>query len=206
MIIFGLAVFFFGATDEGMFHCPNCGGDRHYKRKVGRRWFTLFFLPVIPLNKVGEVVVCDTCKTKYRPEVLATPTASRLAEANPAALRAAACLVLHADQPAGAAARRRAVEAIRGVGQAGYDDAALTADLAGDPNALAGSLSQTAGVLAPEAREWLLAEAVRIGLADGPLSDYQRRTITSIGSLLQLTQAQAYGVISMAEQSTQASG
>ena len=47
MIIFGLAVFYFGAKAQGAFHCPNCGGDRAYKLKIGRRWFTLFFVPVI---------------------------------------------------------------------------------------------------------------------------------------------------------------
>lgn len=206
MIIFGLAVFFFGAIDEGMFHCPNCGGDRHYRRKAGRRWFTLFFLPVIPLNKVGEVVVCDTCKTKYRPGVLDAPTSGQMANANPAALRAAGCLVLRAGDPLNTVARRRAVEAIRGAGMAGYDDDAVTGDLSGDPDALAADLAKAAAVLAPEAREWLLAEAVRIGLADGPLSDPERQTLATVGQVLQLTQAQTFGVVAMAEQAARTNG
>ena len=57
MIIFGFSVFYiFGLIGRGQFHCPNCGGDRNYEHRTARRFFTLFFLPVIPLDKVGEVV------------------------------------------------------------------------------------------------------------------------------------------------------
>ena len=47
LIIFGLRVFY-RTIAQGTFHCRRCGGDRPYRHRVGRRWFTLFFLPVIP--------------------------------------------------------------------------------------------------------------------------------------------------------------
>jgi len=58
-------------VQQGTFHCPQCGAARQYLHRAGRRWFTLFFIPVIPLNSVGEVVVCTTCKARYQPAVLA---------------------------------------------------------------------------------------------------------------------------------------
>ena len=57
LIIFGLRVFHRTIT-QGMFHCHRCGGDRPYRQRAGRRWLTLLFVPVIPLNSVGEHVQC----------------------------------------------------------------------------------------------------------------------------------------------------
>ena len=52
LLIWGLRVFY-RTIGQGVFHCRRCGGDRHYRLRSGRRFFTLFFIPVIPLNKVG---------------------------------------------------------------------------------------------------------------------------------------------------------
>jgi predicted RNA-binding Zn-ribbon protein involved in translation (DUF1610 family) len=75
LIIFGMRVIY-RTTGEGTFFCPQCGTGRQYRLRVGRRWFTLFFIPVIPMNKVGEYVECTTCRTRYRPDVLAQPAQS----------------------------------------------------------------------------------------------------------------------------------
>jgi hypothetical protein len=68
-IIWGIRVFFH-STGQGVFHCQRCGGDRHYRRRSGRKFCTLFLVPVIPLNKVGAHVQCATCGTRYHPGVL----------------------------------------------------------------------------------------------------------------------------------------
>ncbi len=54
------------------------------------------------------------------------------------------------------------------------------------------------------APEWFLADAVRIGLADGPLSDEEREAARMIAAHLGMTAAQAHGVIVMAEESAAA--
>ena len=56
------------------------------------------------------------------------------------------------------------------------------------------------GQLKPEAREWYLAELVRIALADGPLTGAERAAAEAIAVELGMTQAQAYGAIMMTEQ------
>ena len=77
LIIFGLRVFY-RTIAQGTFHCRRCGGDRQYRHRAGRRWFTLFFLPVIPLNTVGELVQCTRCQARYVAEVLSPPTTAEL--------------------------------------------------------------------------------------------------------------------------------
>ena len=198
LLVFGLSVFF-RTVGEGVFHCQNCGGDRGYRRRTGRRWFTLFFLPVIPLGRLGDVVECRACRTRYRTTVLRLPTTEQMAAALPAGMRAAAALVLLAGLESDEAARRRAVEAVQGYGEEYYDDEALDGDLGMPPPFLAEEIA-TAGVqLAVEAKEWFLAQAVRIGLADGPLSEAERQTMHEIAAQLGMTQAHALGVIAMTE-------
>ena len=194
LLIFGLSLFF-RTIDEGVFHCPRCGGDRSYRRRAGRRWFTLFFLPVIPLNRVGEVVECRTCRTRYDVAALGRPTAVQMAAALPAGMRAAAALVLHAGGAGHPAARARAVETVQGYGETRYDDASLESDLRLAAPHLEQQVAGAGAQLAPEAREWFLAQAARIGLADGPLTDAERAAVHRVADLLGMSRAHALGVI-----------
>ena len=69
MIIFGTT----GKTSvekKGFFHCPACGHDAGYQQKGIRRFFTLFFVPLIPLHKVSDYVECDRCGGTFKPDVL----------------------------------------------------------------------------------------------------------------------------------------
>ena len=205
LLIFGLRVFY-RAVGQGVFHCQRCGGDREYRHRAGRRWFTLFFIPVIPLGQVGEHVQCTVCRTRYRMNVLSLPTAAQMQEALPAGMRTAVVAMLCAGGGDSAPARRRAIDAVKGAGLASYDDAALDADLAAAMAGqdLAGPLNRLTMQLAIPAREWFLAEVVRIGLADGMLSDDERHTAQEVAAQLGMTPAQARGVISMTEEGASA--
>jgi len=198
LLIWGLRVFY-RTIGQGVFHCKRCGGDRQYRLRSGRRFFTLFFIPIIPLNKVGEHVQCLTCKTRYHTNALALPTAEQMQAALPAGMRAAASAMLRSGDQGSLQARRKAIEAITGAGAQGYNEAALDSDLAQSPEYVAPALNQVGEQLAAQAKEWFLAEVVRIGMSDGPLSDAERQAAQAVAADLGMTQAQAYGVISMTE-------
>lgn len=201
MIIFGFSVFYFlGLIGTGQFACPKCGGDRDYKHKTARRFFTLFFIPVIPLDKVGEVVQCQACGTKYDPAVLRRPTNSQLANAMVTAMRAAAAVVLRTGGTSDAAVRV-AIEAVHAAGFAGYDVRELQADLSQPAEAAVEPLRGLAAFATPEACERYLAQAVRIGLADGALNPAERDGLAWIASNLGMTPAHAHGVIATVERS-----
>lgn len=203
LIIWGLRVFF-RTIGHGEFHCQRCGGDRQYRHRSGRRYLTIFFIPVIPLNRVGEHVQCATCGTRYRMDVLKLPTAAQMQAALPAGMRAAATAMLRAGDPASGPARQRAVGAITGAGAQGYDGGTLDSDLAQPPEAIAIALARLGAQLAVHAREWFLAEVVRIGMADGPLTSAERDAAHVVGASLGMTQAQALGVIALTEQAAAA--
>jgi zinc-ribbon family/Tellurite resistance protein TerB len=199
LIIWGLRVFYH-TVGEGTFHCRKCGGDRHYRHRAGRRFFTLFFIPIIPLNKVGEHVQCTTCHTRYVMDVLSLPTAEQMQTALPVGMRAAASAVLRSGDPRSPAARQRAVAVVIGAGAQGYTDANLEHDMGQPAEAIRDALAQVARQLTPDAREWFLAEIVRVAMADGPMTDTERQTIQAISGDLGMTPAQAIGVITMIEQ------
>jgi uncharacterized tellurite resistance protein B-like protein len=198
LLIFGLSVFF-RTVGQGDFHCPGCGGDRHYRQRIARRWFTLFFVPVIPLNRVGEVVECTTCRTRYNLDVLRLPTAREMSAALPAAMRASAAAVLGAGDPSASAARARAVEAVCGYGMTDYDDALLAEDLEEAPDVFGDVIAQAGAQLTTEAREWFLAQVVRIALADGAIGTGERQALHTVAGRLGMTPAHTVGVISTTE-------
>jgi hypothetical protein len=201
LIIWGLRVFY-RTTGQGTFHCRKCGGDRQYRLRAGRRWFTVFFIPIIPLNKVGEHVQCQACKTRYVTDVLNQPTTAQMQEALTAGMRVAAIAMLTAGDPASTAARQRVISLVVGAGGQGYDEAALDRDLEQGHGLGAPALGQVGSQLTVQAREWYLADVIRIGLADGPLTDSERAAVEAIGLELGMTQAQVLGVLAMTEQST----
>ena len=200
LIIFGLRVFY-RTIAQGTFHCRRCGGDRQYRHRAGRRWFTLFFLPVIPLTTVGEHVQCTTCRTRYVTEVLSQPTTAQMQAALPAGMRAAVSAMVRSGDPASPVSRQRAIEAVIGSGVPNYDEAMLNADLMQPFETIRPALNQVGGQLTIQAREWYLAEVIRIALADGPLSETERQAALAIGLDLGMTQAQVVGVVAMTEQS-----
>ena len=200
LIILGSRVFY-RTMAQGMFYCRRCGGDREYRHRAGRRWFTVFFLPVIPLNQVGEHVQCTTCRTRYVTDVLSQPTTARMQTALPAGMRAAVSAMLRSGDPSSPVSRQRAIEAVIGSGVPDYDEAMLNADLMQPFEAIRPALNQVGTQLTIQAREWYLAEVIRIALADGSLSETERQAALAIGADLGMTQAQVIGVVAMTEQS-----
>jgi len=55
---------------EGTFFCPQCISEKNYKHKKVTQFFTLYFIPLIPLGNKGEYVECMTCRNTYIERVL----------------------------------------------------------------------------------------------------------------------------------------
>jgi hypothetical protein len=199
LIIWGLRVIY-RMLGRGVFFCRRCGGDREYRHRAGRRYVTIFFIPLIPLMKTGEHVQCLTCKTRYVTEVLKQPTSFQMEHALVAGMRAVVAVILRAGDPGSPLARRRAIDVVIGAGAGDYDETGLAADLDEPAGAARPKIAELGGQLQVEAREWCLAEAIRIALADGPLTGAERAAAEHLASTLGMTQAQAIGVITLTEQ------
>ncbi len=199
LIIWGLRVIY-RTLGRGVFFCRRCGGDREYRHRAGRRYVTVFFVPLVPLAPTGAHVQCLTCKTRYVTEVLKLPTTVEMQVALVAGMRAMVVVILRAGDPGNPLARRRALDAVTGAGDRGYDAAALEADLSEPAEAGRPEIAALGRQLQVEAREWCLAEAIRIAMADGPLTGAERAAAEHLAAALGMTQAQAIGVIALTEQ------
>lgn len=58
-------------TNKGQFLCPVCKSNSAYEVKQQRNYFSLFFIPLIPLSKAKQgQVVCLDCGTHMPTSVL----------------------------------------------------------------------------------------------------------------------------------------
>ncbi|MFJ4921854.1 TerB family tellurite resistance protein [Streptomyces sp. NPDC088725] len=189
---------------DGEFFCPGCGGDRNYRRRTGRRRFTVLGVPLLPRGSAGPVIECAACHGHFSTGVLDHPTTARFS----AMLRDAVQTVALAVLAAGGTSSRTVVEtAAVAVRAAGFEEctetqltdlvAALAADtgrfLAGPGPcgaALAIELHESLGPLAPHlapaGRESIVLQAARIALADGPYSPAEREVLVTVGGALHL--------------------
>lgn len=179
---------------EGVFHCPACGGDRQYAHKQARSWFTLFFLPLIPLKVLGEFIECQTCERRYDDGILRLPTSAALSEQLVAATREAAARLLRVDDtPSG---RTAAIVALSRVSGMEWSDEALMADVVGlDVAPLSDRLRQLGEVMNEHGKEGFLASVATIATGGGVLGAPSRQVLDGIAADLGMTAAHARGVI-----------
>lgn len=71
IIVYGTYGITYTKGQPGQFHCPKCAVTQGYRHRRVRRFFHIFFIPLIPLNLAGEYVECGQCKGTYKLEVLA---------------------------------------------------------------------------------------------------------------------------------------
>jgi hypothetical protein len=193
LVIFGFRVR--GSTvGSGTFFCPSCGGDRPYVHKKARRWFTIFFVPLIPLKEVGEYVECQRCKTTYKPSVLSLPTTSGLQTMLVSATREALTWLLRTSESASGTGT--ALEVLTQTAGSPWRPADLETDLAGlDVAPLPEHLRQLAGMLNEHGREHFLANCVRVAAADGVVDEKERHVLDQMALSLGLSPAHSRGII-----------
>lgn len=195
LLIFGFRVRF-TPTGSVEFFCPQCGGDRHANLVTARRWFTLFFLPVIPLKVVGEYVQCATCNTHFKPNVLERPTTAGLSQVLSNAVRVLTVMVVGGGDRHDPAMRSAAIRNVQAV-VADYDDTILSSDLAVvDPSQAEQYVHPLADGLEVSGKERFVADLIRVALAGGTITPNQRWLLDSTGRGIGLTPVHVTGIVS----------
>ena len=186
---------------KGQFHCPTCNDGRAFDHTKARRFVTLYFIPLIPLENLGEYVECQTCKGTYKPEVLQyDPRKQREAFLNAFhhALRRTAVVMMALDGPA-SPQETAAVTAVLSENLGRPLSAAEVAseiDKANtDPRPLPAHLAEIAGDLNSNGKETLVRVGVRVAVADGPLQAAERALLEQMGTALQISAAHLKGIV-----------
>ena len=201
MIIFGTR----GVTttpQRGNFHCPSCSTTQSYALKRVRRFFTLYFIPVIPLDKLGEYVECLSCKDTYKSSVLDYDPAGRALDFEAEYHRAIKKVMIHmllADGVVDDAEVKTAADIYQKVAGRQMEESALRREidqLQRSGEDLAASLAPLQGCLDDEGKELALKAALFVAMADGEFQPEEKALLADIGSNLGMTNAHIQGVIS----------
>lgn len=182
--------------DDGDFFCPECGGDRRYRRRTGRRRFVVLNVPLLPRGPAGPVVECVACRAHFAADALDHPTTTRLSTMLREAVHSVALAVMAAGGAEARPVRETAVETMCAAGFPGCSEDELTTLLAALDAEGQGRVSmeielyEVLGPLAPHlavpGRESLLLQGARIALADGVYCSAEREVLATVGRALEI--------------------
>jgi uncharacterized membrane protein YebE (DUF533 family) len=172
-----------------------------------RRWFTFFFIPLIPLKVLGEYIECASCRATYEPRVLEMPTTASMEDQLTRALRHVVVAMLHADEHVGPEERQVAVDVVIRFGLTGYDLAALDRDLEQlQVSDLEHELTGVAGMLSPHGQEAIVKACLMLAAADGHVEEDELKTIMHAGRSLGMSPAHVRGVLAEVTEEAQPPG
>jgi hypothetical protein len=182
----------------GLFHCPSCDLDTQYRHLQPRRWFTLFFIPIIPLGRLDPHVECTRCKGTFYERVLQRPTLQQFEHQVGLAHRAAiAHLASLARQP------RPAVTALALRSLTSYGEQALATDISAfaTESAAAEPIRPLATYMSVDGREAFLRRVIgfAVQLGDEPTPPINE-ALTEYSALVGLSPTHADGIRRSVEQ------
>ena len=185
------------AVDSGIFYCPNEAGDRHYELMTARRYFTVFFLPLIPLDELGQYVECRHCGAQYDTAVLAMPSTSDVSVRLQVGLRAALVSVLRGAGPeALPAGRTRALAVLDEQAGTRLSSAEPQRDLTySDLQSVNAAISELGDVLNLHGKESVLRACTEVAAATGVHDDGIVERLHMVAGQLGMSPAHARGVI-----------
>ena len=198
--------------DRGSFHCPQCGLQCSYALKSVRRFFTLYFIPLIPLDKLSEYVECDSCKGTFNSGVLSfDPAAER--EAFLAEFQVAVRDVLVQMMLADGEVSSDEVEAIRmicadigGLQLTPEAIYAIVEEAKTRTESVIDTVRRHTPMLNANGKETVIRAATLVALADGNFDKSEQHFLAEVGQALEMSDAHVRGVVSEATQLTTGGG
>ncbi len=201
MIIFGTR----GVTyskDKGDFTCPSCGGASSYNHKRVRRFFTLYFIPLIPLDMLGEYVECQSCSNTFQKEVLDYDPAAAAQDFQAEYQRVVKRVMVQMLLADGVIDDQE-IETVRDVYrqvanvELSQDDVRREIQAAGtDGRGIRQYLESLVGNLNDAGKETVVQAALMIAAADGEFQEEEKHLLGQIGAALDMTPAHLNGVVS----------
>jgi len=200
LIIFGTRGVTY-STGRGEFHCPECDARRPYQHKRVRRFITLYFIPIIPLDVIGEYVECQHCRATYKPNVLSyDPSAvKKLFETElHAAVKRVMVLMMMADgkiDPEEIETIRQVFGKLskREVGRAEVEAEVEAAKAEG--RGLRQYLTRVSPNLNAPGKELVVQAAFFVAAADGTVTEEETALLTELATALEMSPAHFRGAI-----------
>lgn len=187
MIIFGTRGMN-SRLESGSFHCPRCGNDKSFELIAVKRWFTLYFIPVIPLGEAGRYVECKSCAGTFDERVRDYDPEAENARFK-AEFENAMLLAMIAMAKADGVIDPEELETIADVmtklsGQAYEVDEIEEAVDSSQGQSLDAVLRQFSGTLSANGKVMVIHALCLVAKADGEVADSERNTVYRAGKLL----------------------
>ena len=200
MIIFGTRGVTYSA-EKGQFACPRCQHSQPFNHKRVRRFFTLYFIPLIPLDKLGEYVECQTCQGTYDLAVLnfdpQAESAAFEAEYQKAIKRVMVQMMLadgHIDDQE-IETIREVYQKLSGVALTRIDVEGEIHDAKGDGRTVVDYLRNLAGTLNANGKEMVVRASLLVAAADGEFQREEQDFVSEVGKALEVSPAHLKGII-----------
>ena len=171
---------------KGEFHCPQCAQVVPYSHTNIRRFFTLFFIPIIPAGDLGEYIQCARCQNTYTVAVLSAPPVALVnATVISRSLRQILACVASADGDVNDVEADLAVRLIQGSTDGRYTRDWFSQDVV-DFNVaeLLASMRSLARAITDEGKEHMVGLAAQLAVCDGEMNQAERDLINSIAEHL----------------------
>jgi tellurite resistance protein len=200
MIIVGTRGITYSAG-QGTFSCPSCSSFRQYKKKRVRRFFTLYFIPIIPLDLIGEYVECSACESTWKTDILdyepAQPRRNIEAEYQLAVRRVMVLMTLSdgliQDEELDEIGRIYEIIGKTRIEREAIRKEATEALRAGE--SVEEYLSAVASYLNEAGKENIIRAAFMVAAADGTFHEAEKALLGRIGTSLGMSRSHLNGVI-----------
>ncbi|MFL2571750.1 MAG: TerB family tellurite resistance protein [Parvicellaceae bacterium] len=192
---------------EGSFHCPQCNNDQNFRHRKVRNFFTLYFIPLIPLGSAGEYVECRNCKGTFIPRILEQGSINDdFMALYENAMRHSMIKMMLADGIIDENEKRLVLDIINRFGNNDLNENELDdliKEIELDKKDVAHYLKQICSSLNEHGKETIIKCALNIAIADGNFDESEKQMIIKMGEALEMSSSHLKGIFSeMFEQNT----
>jgi len=200
MIIFGTTGIS-STMEEGQFMCPQCATTENYKHKKVTKFFTLYFIPLIPLGRAGDYVECQTCQGTFISRILdydPNDQQNEFQSVYEKAMRHCMIMIMLAD---GEIDENEMVAVQKVINKFGHNDISMeelkayVEEVQTKPEPISTYLKKVTPSLNEHGKEIIIKCALAIAAADGNVDDSEIELINEMAKTMEMSTSHLNGII-----------
>jgi len=185
---------------SGEFNCPQCNNTQNYKHIKVKKFFTLYFIPIIPLDSLGEYVECRNCKGTFVPNVLDKESQNNEFMAHyEYAMRHSMVRMMLADGKIDENEKKIVLEMINKFGDNDLSEIQLDEliiDIKKDNKETTHYLKSIAPSLNEHGKETIIKCALHIACSDGDFDESEEQMLIKMAEALEMSSSHLKGIFS----------
>jgi uncharacterized tellurite resistance protein B-like protein len=185
---------------SGHFNCPQCEQNREYRHRKVTKFFTLYFIPLIPLGSAGEYVECRNCKGTFITRVLNGKSAGKeeFMAIYQKAIRHSMILIMLAD---GEIDDNEKVQVLEIINKFGHNDISMTQlenlikIVQVENKDISTYLKEVGPSLNEHGKEIIIKCALSVAASDGHVDQSELDMIAKMGDVMEMSRTHLKGII-----------